>query len=379
MKLHLMSVIFICFLPLACKEQKMTDNSIFPPSPIMIPFMKGHITHIFPVLKENCIGLVCGEQWAIATIKNDDISLDIFPEKEYSIPVSRALPQKNPGFLYTRNTKGIDLLDLISKKEVASFIDVSKSIVINVPKSKIVDYEHSIAISVFEYFDSDRNDIYQFVKDDILNKKRLKEVPITDQADQFPVYFTPSYTIYRKNWKVKWCALDNDLNETKHPLIDLLNKDLTDSVFAVVNDNMFISEEQKHALILTYSKAVDKDMLYLATWYGEPKVIPIPVDSSMIASGRRLVKSPNCNMISPSGKWVYFATEGGDRMDDTHYLIYLDPSLPNGYLPPFKLPIDGEIDVASWMTTPEGLVLYKDNNLLYFDLSKFNVKEFLSK
>jgi hypothetical protein len=75
--------------------------------------------------------------------------------------------------------------------------------------------------------------------------------------------------------------------------------------------------------------------------------------------------------MSPSGKWAYFAIDGGDRLPDTHYLIYLDPALPSGFLPPFKLLIEGEVDVASWMTTPEGLVLYKGNELLYYDLSKF--------
>jgi hypothetical protein len=47
--------------------------------------------------------------------------------------------------------------------------------------------------------------------------------------------------------------------------------------------------------------------------------------------------------------------------------------LPSGYLPPFKLDIEGDVSCAGWMTTPEGLVLYKDAKLRYFDLSHFDV------
>jgi hypothetical protein len=166
--------------------------------------------------------------------------------------------------------------------------------------------------------------------------------------------------------------LDNELNQTKYPLVDLLNKDTSDSVFAVLDDNMYISEELRHAFIISYSKAVKKDMLFLARWYADPEVIPIPIDSTATSGGQRLLKTPNNNTLSPSGKWVYFAADGGNYHKDTHYLIYLDPKLPTGFLPPFKLDLEGNVDQASWITAPEGLVLYFNEQLLCFDLSHFD-------
>ena len=117
-------------------------------------------------------------------------------------------------------------------------------------------------------------------------------------------------------------------------------------------------------------------MLFLATWYGDPKVQPILMDTSGLGS-RRLVTIPNRNTMSPSGKWVYFATNGEGKLPATHYIIYLDPNLPSGYLPPFKLSIEGDVACAGWMTTPEGLMLYKDAKLWYFDLSHFDVNKFM--
>jgi hypothetical protein len=372
MKHWAITLAILCLIPLACKEQKMASIEVFPPAPVIISFTKDHIIHLFPVLRENCIGLVYGERWAIATISQDKINLDEFPEKEFSISTAKALPQKDSDLLYVMTPKSVDLLDWRTRKVIDRFCDNSKTIANGLDLSKIADYKNGVAISVFNY-DGEDDEIHRaFVIDDILNKKRLKEVPIPDYSRQFPVYFTPSYTIYRQNWQTPWRALDNDLNQITHPLVDLLNKDPSDSVFAVINDNMLVSEEQRHAFISTYSKVAKKDMLFLARWYGNAEVIPIPIDSAATSDGQRLVKTPNLNTISPSGKWVYFATDGGNYHKDSHYLIYLDPQLPTGFLPPFKLTIEGEVDLASWITKPEGLVVYKEGQLLCYDLSHFD-------
>ena len=367
----------LCLLITSCKEQKMIIEEAFSPAPVTIPFTKGHVFHIFPVLKEKSIGIVCGERWAIGTIKKDAVNLDDFPEKEFSIPSAKALPQKDEEVLFVRTPKSIDILNWKEKKQKAYFMDISKSLGVGIENSKVIDYKDGIALSVFYYDDDNMDFHYSFVIDDIPNKKRLKDIPILDYAPQFAVYFTPSCIFYRRNWQVPWQALDNKLNEISHPLVNILNKDPSDSTFAVVNDNMFISEELKQALIISFSKVAGKDMLFLARWYAEPEVIPIPIDSLVVSGNRRLMKTPNQNTISPSGKWVYFATDGGEHLEDTHYLIYLDPALPNGFLPPFKLSIEGNVEQASWMTTPEGLVLYKDDSLLYFDLSNFKPQDYM--
>lgn len=75
--------------------------------------------------------------------------------------------------------------------------------------------------------------------------------------------------------------------------------------------------------------------------------------------------------FSPSGKWAYFNGDGEGKQPDTHYIVYLDPKLPGSSLPPFRLSIEGTVQCAGWMTAPEGLVLYKDGKLWYFDVSDF--------
>jgi hypothetical protein len=366
----------LCWIPLACKEQRMTTKTAFPPVPVEIPFTKGQIVHLFPVLRENSIGLVYGERWAITRIDKTEIQLDNFPENEFSIPTAIALPQKDPDFLYVRTPKSVDLLNWKTKRQEAYFMDISKSLGIGIEISKVVDYQKGITLSVFFHDDEDMEFHYYFVLDDILNKKRLKEIPLPGFSNELPVYFTPSYTIYRPGWHSQWRALDNDLNQTIHPLVDLLNKDTSSAVLAVLNDNMFVSEELRHALIITYNKTARKDMLFLARWYGIPEIVPVPM---AINDGERLMKSPNRNTMSPSGRWVYFAVDGGRTRKDTHYLVYLDPKLPSGFLAPFKLDFEGDVDLASWVTVPEGLVLYRNGQLAYYDLSHFDPKQPVEK
>jgi hypothetical protein len=120
-------------------------------------------------------------------------------------------------------------------------------------------------------------------------------------------------------------------------------------------------------------------MLFLATWYGEPKVQPIMIDSSIIGA-RRLVGFPENNTMSPSGHWVYFCAQAGNNLEeDSHFLIYLDPRLPSGYLPPVRLGLEGRVTCSGWVRDPEQLVLYANNQLLLYDLSQFDIGKFMEK
>jgi hypothetical protein len=372
----------VLLLLVSCKEKnKMENYSIFPPHPIAIPFKKDEISQIFSVIRPNSIGLVYGYSWAICKIQGEDISIDAIPENQFKSCEGKALQQKDNDTLYVKNTKTMVLLNWREKKKLAYFYDISKSININLELSKILDYQKGIALSLFSYFDENSNEFFQFVIDDILNKKRLKEVQVPHFIPPLSVYFTPSFVFYQynqKNYSSPWKAIDNALNEVQHPLIDLLNANIREPVFNVFDDNMLISEKLEHALIISYCPAFKKDMLFLAAWYGHPRVQPIVFDESEVGV-RRLFSSPNHATMSPSGKWVYFCADGQGKLPDSHFIIYLDPALPNGYLPPFKLGIEGKVSSAGWMTAPEGLVLYKDAKLFHFDLSRFNSKQMTGK
>jgi hypothetical protein len=65
---------------------------------------------------------------------------------------------------------------------------------------------------------------YFFVIDDIINKKRLKEIPLINPERDFSLFFTPSFVFFHCNEQEPWMVLDNNLQETTHPFIDLLKK-----------------------------------------------------------------------------------------------------------------------------------------------------------
>lgn len=271
----------VCCLSFTCKEQNM-NNELFPQNPAVIPFAMGQIFHLFPVLRENSIGLVYGERWAIAEVIGDNIELDIFPEEEFSIPNAKALLQEIPELLYVKTPKSIELLNWERLKIDASFCDNSKTIANGLDIAKIIDHSNGIALAIFNY-DGDNGEIERsFVIDDIFNRKRLKEVPIPKHIPPLDVFLTPSFVFYQYVWEdfeSPWIVLDNDLNETKHPLADLLNDYAKKMVFYASHDLVYISEPLEHALIIAYNQITKTDNLYLARWYKEPEIIPVPFDS----------------------------------------------------------------------------------------------------
>jgi hypothetical protein len=50
--------------------------------------------------------------------------------------------------------------------------------------------------------------------------------------------------------------------------------------------------------------------------------------------------------------------------------------LPGGCLPPFELNVAGSDNKATWITKPEGFVMQVGDKMLYWDLSKFDPREF---
>jgi hypothetical protein len=377
----------ICLF-LSCKEPDMIESSPLLPKPVAIPFYKGEVNHLFSVIKEKSIGIAYeNEQIAIAKIHRDDLELDVFPNNDtFSAYHANGFYQINPDTLFFKDDKFIQMVNVKEKTIIGMFNDASKSIKNHLEYSKIIDYEKGIALSLFYFFPQDSFDMkanYFFVLDDIINRKRIKEVPIPDFISPLSVFFTPSFVFYQytasdNEFESPWYVIDNDLNQTTHPLAALLNENSKDTVFYVGSGKMKISEERKHALIITYNLILKKDMLYLASWHHDPVIHPIEIDSSLIGN-HRLMKNTDNNTMSPSGHWVYFCARA-ERFDpDRHFLIYLDPELPNGYLPPMRLGLEGTVGCAGWVTDPEGLVLYMNNQLLYYDLSRFDPEKAAQK
>jgi hypothetical protein len=367
-------------LSVACVEKTAETDSVFPPKPIEIAFNKNAVHHLFPVIKRSSIGIVYGRRWSIGNIKGKNICLDNFPAKEYGIPTSRALIQHNEDFLYIRSPKSIDLLDWKKKKLKTDFMDLSKGLGIGIDKAKIVDEKKGFALSLFRYDDEEMHFHYQFVLDDIFNKKRLKELPIPPHLSPLAAFFTPSYIFYyyRTVDSISpWMALDNNLDTISHPLVSLLNSSFMDSLFFIEHEAMLVSEEQQHALILAKNRQTRQEAMYLAQWHDKPEIHKIPFDTAIIAGERSLLSDCSLNTMSPSGKWCFFKVDGYRQgIPDGYFLIYLDPAISTGSSQPISLNDIDNIEYASWMTSPEGLVLYGKGKFLYYDLSIFDQHSF---
>jgi hypothetical protein len=110
---------------------------------------------------------------------------------------------------------------------------------------------------------------------------------------------------------------------------------------------------------------ISKEMISFEKFPGKELVAEAPAESRLEIFD---VIDPT---LSTSGKWAFFSADGEGKVPDTHYIVYLDPRHPAGYRSPYKLCIEGKVNCVGWMTAPEGLVVYKDGKLWYFDVSEF--------
>jgi hypothetical protein len=372
-------IIAACFLA-ACSQKTPNPAVGFPQKPVEIVFAKDAIHHLFPVIKDKSIGIVYGHRWSIGTIRGYHIKLDNFPEKYINFTTAKAIPQSDNNRIYIKTNRSIYTLDWKSKKITSNFEDNTRGIKIYIEKSKKVKSDDRLIISLFEYFDEDGNPHYQFVLDDIFNKKRLKELPIPPHLSPLAVFFTPSYIFYyyRTVDSISpWMALDNNLDTISHPLVSLLNSSFMDSFFFIGHENMLVSEEQQHALILAKNRQTKQEAMYLAQWHDKSEIHKIPFDTAIIAGERSLLSDCSLNTMSPSGKWCFFKVDGYRQgIPDGYFLIYLDPAISTGASQPIRLNDIDNIEYASWMTNPEGLVLYGKGKFLYYDLSKVDAGSF---
>jgi hypothetical protein len=363
----------------------MDRASLLPLTPIQLPLKTNEIIDVFPVLKERSIGLVHEKTLSLATIAGSDLCVDQMPLKGLRSKNPIGLPQEDIDSLFVKDAKSLLLVDWSKKILVSEFFDNSILMETQIEKSKIIDYHNGIALSLFRYCEKNGDNFHQFAIDTIPYKKRLKKIKIPKSCDRpLTAYFTPSFVFCRSGPTMPWNTWDNDLNMTSHPFADLLNRSAQNREFLSPHCNMLISEKQKHAFIVSHSAETNSDSMFLATWHCDPKILPVAaVERAMRpgdefghqkqmkhTKGLRIV--PKRNGISPSGKWVFFSIINNGNPPATHYLMRIAPKLPCGYLPPYKLGIEGNVTCMGWMTYPEGLILSMDTQLWYLDLSRFD-------
>jgi hypothetical protein len=344
----------------------------FPTKPIAIPFQKT-ISNAFPVLSQQSIGLEIDEQMAIGLLSDNKVKLNKFPIDKFKGGAAVYLPQLRENQLFVHQNRGICILNL-EKKTVIDYIAEYPTMDACFKYVSVADYDKKMALTLFQFFDLDPTALkpnYAFTIEDIGNGKRIKEFQLEKPSTLIPVLFTSKSAIFRENHQAPWKVLDANLSESSHPFANILNNNI--KLTLPESKEAYISDVLKQAFIITTNIPTGKNMLFLASWHHDPTLFPIPLTGPQFQG-----RSPTANKstLSPSGKWAYFKADGDNPSIATgNFLIYLDPALPTGYLPPFYLGFDGEIQAVTWMTNPEGLVIFIDNRLFYWDLSHFKAED----
>jgi len=211
--------------------------------------------------------------------------------------------------------------------------------------------------------------LHSLVYDDVRVRKTLSRIVIEHPLnEQPPVFFSKDVVIYRnkrKDASEPWKALDNTLSPISHPLCALLDREFRQFLIY----GLVMSDRHRHAVVSATNADTKMPAINYISWKSS-KVSSIAMPAGMFLGQKNL-------MMSPSGKWVFFTAtidnEGKRAMN--HVLVYLDPDLPSGFLPPFVVAEGKNEDRAAWITEPEGLVVFGKGQVSLWDLSKFVPKK----
>ena len=245
-------------------------------------------------------------------------------------------------------------------------------------KAKVIDFNRKLVLTVFEplYKGNDYktavNNTYALTIEDLINQKRIKQLPIStlsgdyinstngDLAPTPEAFFGDDFTVYRENPHYAWLCVDNNLETIEHPLQKLLNEN--ESIFKGNTTTLYISQKNKYAVAMYGS--FGNNSLVILSWDGEPVVIPVELKGELYRFRHHFT-------MSPSGKWVFFQTEKSGN-----YVLPIHKELPSMHLSPIKLDYsDNYIGKITWMTNPEGLIIYTEHKFHYWDLSKVGMGE----
>jgi hypothetical protein len=361
-----------------------------PPCPLKEVEFKDPIVSIFPVGLENAFGMIAGkpdhETLRIGFIEGQQFKEKVFNRKGFE-------PAEEIGYCYRDCNEmlmaGHRILRWINwelKKEEIVYWGVGDVLENEYLKTKLIDTEKKIVLTAFcPLYDENYERInytWCLTHEDLINKKRIKSIPIntlsgayktntrSDLSPNPDVFFGPDYVIYRESPEYPWLCVNNNLDSIDHLLKDALNQNTL--FFATDFVSLEISSTMPYAVAVCKEPLSGKRTVAMVQWNKAPAVMPIELKFS-----KNEEVDNKSLQLSPSGSWAYFTTF--DRSERRHFLLYIDPDLPGGCLPPFELNTTGFDNKATWITKPEGFVMQVGGKMFYWDLSKFKVGEFLTK
>jgi hypothetical protein len=367
---------------------KKMEKEMWPVNPVEIDF-NDRILSVFPVPLINSIGMIAGkpdhETLRIARIYGNKIRENIFPRKEYepANEIGTCLDNEcNEMYMSAKRVLGV--LDWKKQKLVIDYYSVGKVLKNRYLKTKVIINESKIVLTVFSpFYNNDYSDFnngtFSLTVEDLTNKKRIKTIPISTESGDYKIInksifgcaplvsFGPSFVIYRESWEYRWLAVNNELEYIEHPLRDTLNE--YKEFFGTDLVSLEIAPDQPYAIAIGQKELGQPHFAAIIQWNKAPAIMPVPL---------KLQKDEDIDysslLISPSGRWAFFNTSRS-----RYFLLYIDPDLPGGCLPPFELKVSGLDNKATWITKPEGFIMQAGGKMLYWDLSKFKVGEFLKQ
>lgn len=364
------------------------EAECWPVKPVEIGFNEG-VRSIFPVPMNYSFGMIAGkedqETLRLAMIKGQHLNENTFPRKPLE-------PYKEFGYcvgdckeMYLSGNRILYLLDWKLKKIIIDYWGVGDALENQYAQTKLIDDKNKIVLSIFSPFYDDKfdniiNNTYSLTLEDLINKKRIKSLPISTESGRFltdkrsmfrssPNFaFGPDYVVYRESAKYNWLCVNYSLEYIVCPLKDTLNS--YKEYFGTDFISLEISPTQPYAVAICQKSLSGNHFPAIIQWNKASAVMPVnvPLEKEQDVEETSL-------QLSPAGRWAYFYTTG--YPGSKHYLLYIDTSLPGGCLPPFDLKVTSEDHKATWITNPEGFVMKVEGKLLYWDLSKFDGHAYL--
>ena len=385
-------IAFFAAVSISCAVSKQgvkkMDTEVWPVKPIELS-CDNRIISMFPVTLINSFGLIAGkpdhETLRIGSLQGNKIKENIFPRDAFEVAdETGTCIGEDCREMYMSSRRILSVVDWASKKLLIDYWGVGAVLQNTYQKTKLIDEEGKKVITVFSpFYNQDYSEILNgsssLTIDDLKNKKRIKVIPITSESGDFKindksdfgrdpiVSFGPSFVIYRESWEYRWLAVNNELEYIEHPLKDTLNE--YKEFFGTDLISLEIAPDQPYAIAIGQKGLGQPHFAAIIQCNKAPAVMPVPLT---------LLKDEDIDysslLLSPSGRWAFFSTSRS-----RHFLLYIDPDLPGGCLPPFDLKVSGLDNKATWITKPEGFIMQAGEKMRYWDLSKFKVGEFLKQ
>jgi hypothetical protein len=378
MKIHSCLIILLFIITLYGKTA---------PAPIPVPDLKPFIIpftlpvhNAFTLPMPNSVGieiLISGFEYQFATLSFVDqnyIGVDSVPLDELKGATKAVLGSQDGTDLVLLQTGQIAVLDRTKNR-------VSVEYTTSLPRSdlqteyfqgKITSAERLLVIAEMQPSVGEEGivdaTLHSLVYDDVRVRKTLSKIVLEHPLnEQPPVFFSNNVIIYRnkrKDISEPWKALDNTLSPVSHPLCALLDREFKQ--FFILG--LLMSDRYKHAVVYTIDINTRMPAIMYVSWQ-TGKVSTVNVPAGMFLGQKNL-------MMSPSGKWAFYTAtiDNEGKRTLNHTLLYLDPVLADGFLPPRIIAAGKNEDRVAWMSEPEGLVIFSQGQASLWDLSKFEIK-----